>query len=225
MNQVGPARKATDTSGRSPVQAIICDLGGVLTTPLLDAFAAYERATGISPQIYAQALVAIVQRTGTNPLFELECGRLALADFLDAVGRQVSEIVGREVSMDSFADALWSELRPNEPMIAFARQLRHAGYRLALCTNNVREWAPRWRELLPVDELFDVIVDSGFEGTRKPERRIFELTLSRLDVSAERALLIDDIELNCTAAAELGIRTVWFRSNEQAIAEIRAALS
>jgi FMN phosphatase YigB (HAD superfamily) len=36
--------------------------------------------------------------------------------------------------------------------------------------------------------------------------------------------LIDDIELNCDAARELGIEAIWFRSNDQTIAEIEARL-
>jgi putative hydrolase of the HAD superfamily len=105
------------------------------------------------------------------------------------------------------------------------RELRGRGYRMAICTNNVREWEPLWRAKLPVDEIFDVVVDSAFVGSRKPEPRIYEITLERLGVAADSALLIDDIELNCTAAEELGIRAVWFQSTEQAIAEIERALA
>jgi putative hydrolase of the HAD superfamily len=110
-------------------------------------------------------------------------------------------------------------------MIDYLRELRDRGYRMALCTNNVREWDPLWRAKLPVDEIFGVVVDSGFVGTRKPERRIYELTLERLGVPPEASLLIDDIEINCTAARELGLQAVWFRSTEQARAEVEAALA
>jgi len=109
-------------------------------------------------------------------------------------------------------------------MIDYMRDLRERGYKLAICTNNVREWERLWRAMLPVDEIFDVIVDSAFVGTRKPEPRIYALTLERLGVSAGAAMLIDDIEVNCTAARELGIRAVWFQSSDQAIAETEAAL-
>jgi FMN phosphatase YigB (HAD superfamily) len=36
--------------------------------------------------------------------------------------------------------------------------------------------------------------------------------------------MVDDIEINCAAARELGIRAVWFQDAEQAIAETEAAL-
>jgi putative hydrolase of the HAD superfamily len=38
-------------------------------------------------------------------------------------------------------------------------------------------------------------------------------------------LLIDDIEINCTAARDLGMRAVWFRDTDQAIAETEEQLS
>src|SRR5437588_9260800 len=106
------------------------------------------------------------------------------------------------------------------------RTLRHdRGYRMALLTNNVRKWEPRWRAILPVVEIFEVVVDSAFVGMRKPDPGIYELTLDRLGKPADATLLIDDIEINCNAARELGMRAVWFRSTDQAIAEIEAALA
>ena len=67
------------------------------------------------------------------------------------------------------------------------RELRQRGYRLAICTNNVREWEPLWRAKLPVDEIFDVVVDSAFVGFRKPEPAIYQLTLERLGVEPRRS--------------------------------------
>ena len=88
----------------------------------------------------------------------------------------------------------------------------------------MREWEPLWRAKLPVDEIFSVVVDSAFVGSRKPEPRIYEITLERLGVPAQAALLIDDIELNCTAARDVGMHAVWFRDTDQAIAEIEEQL-
>ncbi len=42
-------------------------------------------------------------------------------------------------------------------MIEFMRSLRGRGLRLALLTNNVREWEPLWRAKIPeIDEIFEL---------------------------------------------------------------------
>ena len=75
----------------------------------------------------------------------------------------------------------------------------------AICTNNVREWEARWRAMLPIDEIFDIVVDSAFVGMRKPDPEIYRLTLERLGAAPAEALFVDDVELNCEAARELGM--------------------
>jgi putative hydrolase of the HAD superfamily len=207
------------------VEAIISDFGGVLTSPLLDSFAAFQDSSGISLQALGSAMAALAARDGNNPLFELETGRVTEAEFLRSIGEQLSAQLGREVEMDGFGERYFEHLHPNERMIEYMRELRGRGHKLAICTNNVREWESRWRAMLPVEEIFDVVVDSAFVGTRKPEARIYELTLERLGIAADAAVLVDDVELNCNAARALGIRTVCFRSTDQAIAEIEAALA
>jgi putative hydrolase of the HAD superfamily len=207
------------------IEAVISDFGGVLTSPLLDSFAAFQDSSGISLEHLGLAMAAIWKRDGANPLFELETGRMTEAEFLRRMGEELSRQLGQPVELHGFGERYFEHLHPNVPMIEYMRDLRGRGYKLAICTNNVREWEPLWRAKLPVDELFDVVVDSGFVGWRKPERRIYEIALERLGVPASDALFIDDVELNCQVARELGMEAVWFRSAEQAIADIEAQLS
>ena len=206
------------------VAAIISDFGGVLTSSMQGSFEAFQAASGISLAQLGTAMAAVGARLGVNPLFELETGRLSETEFLLTLGEQLSSQLGRTVDMNGFGEQYFAGLAPNERMIDYMRELRGRGYRMAICTNNVREWEQRWRALLPVDEIFDVVVDSAFVGTRKPEPRIYELTLERLAIDAGSALLIDDIELNCAGARDLGLRAVWFQSTEQAISDIEATL-
>ena len=79
--------------------------------------------------------------------------------------------------MHRFSEIYFDALHPNEPMIELMREMKNAGYTMAMLTNNVREWEPRWRSMLPVDEIFELVVDSGFVGLRKPDAEIYELTL------------------------------------------------
>jgi epoxide hydrolase-like predicted phosphatase len=209
----------------SRVEAIISDFGGVLTSPLADSFVAFQDSSGISLEDLGQAMAAVAMRSGVNPLFELETGRMTEDAFLDALASQLSEQLEREVMLNGFGERYFEHLHPNEPLIAYMRELRTRGYKLAICTNNVREWEQRWRAKVPVDEIFEVVVDSAFVGTRKPEPRIYELTLERLGVDASATVFIDDVELNCQAAEALGIRSIWFRTNDQAIAELGSVLA
>jgi putative hydrolase of the HAD superfamily len=207
------------------IEAVISDFGGVLTSPMLASFEAFQESSGVSLEALGEAMAHLAAVQGVNPLFELETGRLTEAEFLSALGERLSDRLGRPVAMGDFGERYFAHLTPNATMIEYMRTLRERGYRLAICTNNVREWEQRWRAMLPVDEIFDVVVDSAFVGARKPEPRIYELTLERLGVSADAAVLIDDIELNCKAARELGMGAVWFRDTEQAMTDTEAALA
>lgn len=206
-------------------EAVVSDFGGVLTSPLVRSFAAFQDEAGIPLEALGAAMASVAERDGANPLFELECGRMTEADFLARLGAQLSDDLGRPVEMHTFSERYFANLDPNEEMIAFLRSLRDAhGLRLAMLTNNVREWEPRWRAMLPVDELFELVVDSAFVGMRKPDPAIYELTCSRLGVAPSACIFIDDFEHNCEAARAVGMTAVWFRDNEQAIADVRAAL-
>jgi putative hydrolase of the HAD superfamily len=206
------------------IEAVISDFGGVLTSPLLESFTSLMESAGISLEAVGRAMGALAARNGINPLFELETGAITEAEFLNTIAQEISTQTGTPVTLDGFGERYFDELTPNQGVIDYMRELRARGYRLAICTNNVREWEARWRAMLPVDEIFDVVVDSAFVGARKPDPRIYEITLERLGVAAGAALFIDDVEVNCAGARELGIRAIRFRSAEQAIEEIEAAL-
>jgi putative hydrolase of the HAD superfamily len=208
----------------SRVRAVISDFGGVLTSPLLESFAGLMQASGISLESVGKAMATLADRDGSNPLFELETGRMTEAAFMGAISEQLSADRGSEVSLDGFGERYFEHLEPNQPMIDYMRDLRGRGHKMAICTNNIREWEAHWRAMLPVDEIFDVVVDSAFVGSRKPEPRIYEITLERLSAAPEDAVFIDDVELNCEGARQLGITAIRFRSTEQAIEQIEAAL-
>ena len=205
---------------------VISDFGGVLTTPLLRSFMAFQDQTGIPWEAMGHAMQRAAERNGAYPLFELEKGRMTEAEFLALLQNELEPELGHRPELHGFREIYFDALDPNERMVELMRDLRSRGHRMALLTNNVREWEPLWRSLLPVDEIFELIVDSAFVGMRKPEPEIYQLTLERLGYPPPaECLFIDDVEVNVEAARELGLATVHFRDNEQAIPEIEAALA
>jgi putative hydrolase of the HAD superfamily len=207
------------------VQAIVCDFGGVLTTPLLGSFERVQEEIRIPAESLGRALRAAGQERGENPLFELERGQIEETAFLELLSTHLEPLLGHRPHLHRFREVYFDALNPNEPMIELMRELKASGLKMAMLTNNVREWEPLWRSMMPVDEIFEEVVDSAFVGCRKPEGRIYELTLERIGMPAEACLFVDDLQPNCEGAEAAGMQAVRFRDNEQAIAEIRAAVA
>ncbi len=207
------------------IEAVVSDFGGVLTTPLLPSFLALQNEIGVSPEHFGQALRAVSAEDGENPLFQMERGEITELAFLERLGDGLEPLLGHRPHMHRFREVFIGTLHPNAETIELMRELKESGLRMAMLTNNVREWEPLWRAKLPVDEIFETVVDSAFVGCRKPEARIYEITVERLGLPPEVCLFVDDIEANCEGAREFGMQAVHFRDNEQAIGEIRAALA
>ncbi|MFT7651983.1 MAG: putative hydrolase of the HAD superfamily [Candidatus Azotimanducaceae bacterium] len=70
------------------------------------------------------------------------------------------------------------------------------------------EFRDHWRSMLPVDELFDFVVDSSEVGIRKPDPAIFEKALTVSGFTAEQVIFLDDYEGNVIAAQALNIRSI-----------------
>jgi putative hydrolase of the HAD superfamily len=211
--------------GASPISAVISDFGGVLTNHLIEAFAAFQNESGISAEQLGRGMQRVAERDGEYPLYRLERGEVSETDFLDDLSWGLESELGHRPRLHRFREVYFKALHGNQPMLDLMRELRGRGYRMAILTNNVREWEELWRAKLPIDEIFELVVDSAWVGMRKPEPEIYQLTLERLgSVEPDCCLFVDDNELNVEAARELGMHAILFRSNEQAIPAIRAEL-
>ena len=205
------------------VRAVISDFGGVLTNRLIEAFAAFQDETGISMEQLGRGMQRVSEREGEYPLFRLERGEVTEEQFLTDLAWGLEAELGHRPTLHRFREIYFDALHANEPMLDLMRELRDAGHRMAILTNNVREWEPLWRAKLPVDDIFELVVDSAWVGMRKPDPAIYELTVGRLDgVEIGECLFVDDNDVNVEAARDLGMAAVHFRSNAQAIPEIRA---
>jgi putative hydrolase of the HAD superfamily len=202
------------------IEVLVCDFGGVLTTPLEASFRYWSEQSGVSLDDLGAAMARIAERTGDLPLHQLERGEIGEAAFFGALG---DELGGADMS--NFAELYFEHIDVNELLIDRLRAWKAGGLRMIMCTNNVREWEPHWRAMVPVDELFEDVVDSAFVGARKPEPRIYEIVLERLGgVAPEACVLLDDIEANCEGARAMGLHAVRFETTEQAIAGVEALL-
>jgi len=213
------------TEAGGGIKAVISDFGGVLTTPLIQSFMSFQDQTGITAEALGKAMQAATEANGDNPLFEMERGEITEVAFLETLTDQLEPLLGHRPQMHRFKEIYFEALEPNPSMIELMQELKATGYRMAMLTNNVREWEPWWRPMLPVDEIFETVIDSGFVGCRKPESKIYAIALDRIGLPAESCLFVDDVQVNCEGAERAGMTAVHFQDNEQAIAAIRSALA
>lgn len=78
---------------------------------------------------------------------------------------------------------------------------------------SVETW-PHARDQFDFLDLFDGLVVSGFEGTKKPDSAIFDILLKRYALEASDALFIDDRADNIAAARQLGFHAIQFTEPE-----------
>jgi epoxide hydrolase-like predicted phosphatase len=192
---------------------LLIDWGGVLTTNLFNSFREFCERTGIDPQTLRSSFSA--DSTARELLIALEKGELEEAEF----EQRLAPLLGAEP--DGLIDGLFAGVQPDVAMVEAVRRAHAGGVRTALVSNS---WGVHRYPHDLFEELFDGVVISGEEGTRKPARRMYELGAERAGVAPEQAVFVDDLPFNLTPAQELGMATVHHTSAEQTIPELEALL-
>jgi epoxide hydrolase-like predicted phosphatase len=202
---------------RRDIDAAIFDLGGVVMRN--GGPGDFQRRfPDQDPAVLLPILMGPYHEDTDHPWHRLERGEITLVEVREA-NRAALAAAG---VTGPFAPGPPLAFEPNEDMVALIRELRAAGLRTGLLTNNARELRALWWDLLPYDELFDDVVDSSEVGLRKPNPAIYGLALDRLEVTAHRAAFLDDIASNVDAAERVGLRAVLVKPGGlEAIAIVR----
>jgi putative hydrolase of the HAD superfamily len=218
------------------ISTVIFDFGGVISSPLFVGIGAFEEAEGypkgsllrlmfgethyigVEGRAVADALAADPDAAEAEGEIEdepdwhlLEKGQLDIATYFERVVERAPSVLGREIDMDAYG-RFWRTTAPGVHWMVVhkMRELRERGLRIALLTNNVKEFGDNWRAMFPIDELCEEVVDSSHVGMRKPDREIYELTCNRLGVKPGDAVFVDDNADNIAAAQEFGLHVVHF---------------
>lgn len=205
------------------LDAAIFDFGGVLTTSPMAGIHAYEDRLGVEHGSLLRVVTGD-SADGNDPWHRLERGELDAREFWFDVKRRAAEDVGIEISLTDLTASFAEGFKVREGLISLIGELREADLPMAILTNNVKEFGSVWKSMIPVDELFDTVVDSSDVGMRKPDPRIYEVTLERLGAEAEITVFIDDTHENVTTAEELGMTGIHFApevAEEDVVSEIR----
>ena len=206
------------------IEAVIFDFGGVFTASPFTGIHAWHESKGLDPAQGVRIVFGPYDQDTDHPWHRLERGEIALmaaAEQIKAVAAE--EGLDLELS-EMFGSMGGSGVRTD--MVDKALEIRRAGYRTGLITNNIKEFSDGWRAMIPVDEMFEVIVDSSAVGIRKPDPRIYQICLDQLGVAAERSVFLDDARGNIAAAEALGITGILVEDDHApAMAELDRLLA
>lgn len=199
----------------SAISAVFFDFGGVFTDSPFEAVERYGAEQGAAPGQFMDIIFGPYAEDSDHPWHRAERGELAL----EATRQEIIEL-GRAQGLDTDLYAILAGMASNggglrQGLVDYVQQLRDEGYRIGLITNNIIEFREHWRAMLPVDALFEVIVDSCEVGLRKPNPAIFEHALKAMGVSASESIFLDDHIANVNAAAALGMATIHVTADEQ----------
>jgi putative hydrolase of the HAD superfamily len=200
-------------------RAVIFDLGGVVVPSPFDAFDDYDRAAGLDVGT-VRALIRASSETGAWAA--LERSALSHDEFVVALMAEADD-AGFTLDVAELFRLIGANGGPRPAMLRAIERISEEGLKTAALTNN---WLPpegesetRFRTLP-----FDVVVESAVEGLRKPDERIYELVLARLDVDAKESIFLDDLGINLKPARAMGMTTIKVTDPAVALAELETAL-
>jgi putative hydrolase of the HAD superfamily len=206
----------TEAGPTGTFSTVLFDFAGVLTS---SPWGALTAAGGGNLEL----LIGSYGEDGDHPWHRVERGELAITDWAVEVTAMAEEL-GTQVDFAPL-QALLAEMTVNEQIVDRIRELRAEGYRLGLITNNVREGSASWRALVPVDELFEVVVDSSEVGMRKPNPAIYHHALELLGgVEPGEAVFLDDTASNVEGARRAGLAAILVDDPDRALAELDTLL-
>ena len=203
---------------------MIWDFGGVFTTSPFEAFNRFEARRGLPKD-----LIRTVNSTNPNSnawaLFER--GEIDGAGF-DRKFLEETSALGHPVRGAEILPLLSGEVRPR---MVEALTICKQHFKVGCITNNMNhgqgsamatnsESASRAGNIM---QHFDAIVESSKVRVRKPDPRIYLMICERLRVESRVCVYLDDLGINCKAAAQLGMVAIKVVSDRQALAELEGA--
>lgn len=100
--------------------------------------------------------------------------------------------------------------QPDKEMMGFIQQHLAGRYRLAVLSNMNGGSA---EEMLgEYSGLFEKVIISGDLGVAKPDPRAFLMAARQLREFAESCVMVDDSELNCSAAKGVGMQAIYYQN-------------
>lgn len=208
-----------------PLDLVLFDFGGVFTTSPFAAVESMAQDLNMDVAPFAEVMFGTYHEDNDHPWHRLERGEVSFDEAREAI-MALGRDAGLQIDPIDMLVRMASGNLVQQPMVDTLRDIKAAGYPVAIITNNVKEFRDGWRALIPVDELIDRVFDSSELGVRKPNPAIYQHALQEMGgVAPQRAVFLDDVEQNVQGARDLGVHGIHVQPDVMpAIVELRRLL-
>ncbi|MCJ0932057.1 HAD family hydrolase [Virgibacillus halodenitrificans] len=99
---------------------------------------------------------------------------------------------------------------PFDNLIQMLEELKSSNFLLGMITNGYGQFQMDNIKALSIEQYFDVILVSEWEGIKKPNPEIFQRALEKLNVSPEQSIFVGDHPENDVKASQnIGMEGIW----------------
>ena len=204
---------ANEKNGNGSIKAIMFDLGNVVVPYRInEAMRTFYRVFRLKKikKDDMKDILASEKSERLRLMREYEKG-MERKDFFKEIGKRYrvpfSQRIGKMAER-----ATYTFFKPiDAEMESMIRHLRK-DYSLAVLSNIIKPHREYVLKRYPVQELFDYLFFSCDIGMRKPDTKIYNFALEKMNIKPNEALFIDDYRKNVDAAGSLGINSIHFTS-------------
>lgn len=193
------------------IRTVIFDIGGVLT--VYDE-KGYYRSFGYDEEMVERLYHATM---ASGHWFEFDLGNLTREQILDLFKAKDPEIAE---DIDRCLSDITHLVQRKDTAIPWIRKVKESGRQVLVLSNFSRQAFAECADALDFLPETDGGILSFREHVVKPMNEIYTLLIGRYDLTPRECVFIDDTQENLDAAAKFGIRTIRYRSQEQAEAEL-----
>lgn len=189
------------------IKAIVYDCFGVLLTDKLqelrDTVAERDPAVADEMRALIQAVnKGILAPDATRPKIAALCGM--------SVEEYYEYIIGGEVK--------------NAPLFRHIETLK-SHYKIGMLSNIGKSSLENRFSVEELARYFDAVVASGDIGYAKPEPEAYQIAVDRLGVQAHEAIFVDDREVFCDAAKQVGLHAIVYTDFAQYKRDLQTLLA
>ncbi len=201
---------------KTKIKAIILDIGGVLQ---IGKYHKDHKTSRVHDYVSKKLRISLDQYFDSIDSVYADSieGKVPEKEALETMAKNLKISVKKLRKI--FIKAYRKNFKFNEQLFKEALKLKKRGYKIAILSD---QWYVSKQALVnsKLKKNFNLIIISCDVGVRKPNPKIYKLITKKLEISAKNCLFIDNQQWNIKPAKKLGMKTILFRNNKQAIFEL-----